>query len=149
MVKSVFSVKTPEESPGFLLWQTTMSWQRLIKKALEPYNISHPQFVILAITLWFQNKKQEITQTLIINQSKLDKMTVSKSLKGLVTEKYIKRSEHQTDMRAKTVFLTEKGRKLIEILIPVVEAIDAEFFGKVSKKDQGSLIQVLNQIVHK
>ncbi len=53
---STFGFDKPEDSPGFLLWQTTITWQRLIKKALEFSGISHPQFVILAITLWFENQ---------------------------------------------------------------------------------------------
>jgi len=42
-----------EDSPGLLLWQTTIFWQRMIKKALEPYGISHAQFVIMVILLWW------------------------------------------------------------------------------------------------
>ena len=62
----MFGFDKPEDSPGFLLWQTTITWQRLIKKALDAHDISHAQFVILAITLWFDNKKQEISQSVII-----------------------------------------------------------------------------------
>lgn len=36
-----FGFDKPADSPGFLLWQTTITWQRLIKDALEPYDISH------------------------------------------------------------------------------------------------------------
>ncbi len=36
MTDSVFGFEQPEHSPGFLLWQTTITWQRLIKKALDP-----------------------------------------------------------------------------------------------------------------
>src|SRR5579862_5148053 len=84
MSDSVFGFDKPEHSPGFLLWQTTVTWQRLIKNALDPYDISHAQFVVLAVTLWFEEKKQNPTQILIARLSKLDKMTVSKSLKKLV-----------------------------------------------------------------
>jgi hypothetical protein len=33
--KSAFGFEVPEASPGFLLWQTTTAWQRLIKKMLD------------------------------------------------------------------------------------------------------------------
>ncbi len=49
MTNPPFGFDAPEDSPGFLLWQTTISWQRMIKKALEPHDISHAQFVIMAI----------------------------------------------------------------------------------------------------
>jgi len=146
-MRSVFTVDKPEESLGFLLWQTTMTWQRLIKKALDSHHISHAQFVILAITLWFESKNYEVSQSLIIRQSKLDKMTVSKSFKKLVIEGYVKRIEHKHDTRAKAVFLTKKGRELISKLIPIVEKIDADYFGILKKTDQHSLMAILNNLI--
>ncbi len=147
MNNSVFGFKTPEDSPGLLLWQTTITWQRLIKKRLDPYKISHAQFVILAITLWHESKNLEISQGLIIRHSKLDKMTVSKSLKKLVAESYIKRLEHQQDTRAKSVHLTKKGKAIAEKLVPIVEKVDENFFGIIRKSEQQLLIRTLNNLV--
>jgi MarR family transcriptional regulator, organic hydroperoxide resistance regulator len=142
-----FGFDKPEDSLGFLLWQTTMSWQRLIKKTLEPFDVSHAQFVIMALLLWFEKHKYDTTQILIANWSKLDKMTVSKSLKKLVAQKFVNRIEHKTDTRAKSVTLTEKGKTLIHQLIPLVEQIDAEFFGQVPQNDQETLIQILDKLM--
>lgn len=147
MDRQVFGFDEPQDSPGFLLWQTTMTWQRLIKKALDPYNISHAQFVILAVTLWFDSKHQEVTQNLIIRQSKLDKMTVSKALKKLVEDGNINRMENKEDTRVKSVLLTKKGKELVTKLVPIVEKIDENFFGVVNKTNQLLLINVLNNIV--
>jgi len=138
-----FGFDEPEESPGFLLWQTTISWQRLIKKALDPYDISHAQFVIMAIVLWFSGIKQNPNQILIARQSKLDKMTVSKSLKKLVAQGLIERTEHKTDTRAKSVHLTKKGRTLATKLVPIIEKIDAQFFSIIGKSNQRSLVKIL------
>lgn len=147
MTSTVFGVDKPEDSPGFLLWQTTITWQRLIKEALLPYQLSHAQFVILAITLWFESKKHEVSQALIIQQSKLDKMTVSKSCKKLVTAGYIKRVDHTIDTRAKLIYLTKKGKILISKLIPLVEKIDADFFGVLKKTEQQSILAIFNNIL--
>ena len=147
MTSKSFGFDKPEDSPGFLLWQTTITWQRLIKKALDQYDISHAQFVILAITLWFDSQNQEISQSLIIQQSKLDKMTVSKALKKLVTQGFVKRLEHSQDTRAKSVQLTKKGKEIAAKLVPIVEKIDETFFGTIKKSDQQTLIRILNQLV--
>jgi DNA-binding MarR family transcriptional regulator len=147
MVKLPFGFEKPEDSPGFLLWQATMVWQRLIKQVLEPYGVSHASFVIMATLLWFEAHAYDTTQILIAQWSKLDKMTVSKSLKTLVLEGLVHRIEHKKDTRAKSVFLTKKGKYLIHELVPVVEKIDAQFFGRVSAHDQRSLITVLNGLV--
>lgn len=146
MTNLPFGFDKPEDSPGFLLWQTTMLWQRLIRKALEPYDISHAQFVIMATLLWFEAHNYDTTQVLIINWSKLDKMTVSNSLKKLVDRGFVNRTEHETDTRAKNVSLTNQGKELIHQLVPIVEGIDAMFFGKISKKEHQDLIQILAQL---
>lgn len=141
-----FGFDRPEDSPGFLLWQTTMIWQRQIKKALEAYDISHAQFVIMATLMWFEAHHYDTTQILIVNWSKLDKMTVSKSLKKLVALGYVNRSEHETDTRAKSVSLTKKGKDMVSTLVPIVEGIDYNFLGKVSNKEQKDLIGILRKL---
>ena len=146
MPKPPFNFDTPEQSPGFLLWQITISWQRLIKKALEPHNISHAQFVILGIVLWWHKKNKDVTQIDIIGMSKLDKMTVSKSLKKLVGMHLVERSEHHEDTRAKTVKLTKSGATLVKKLVPIVENIDNVFFGQLENKEEQSLMMILQKL---
>lgn len=145
MKESAFGFEKSEHSPGFLLWQVTTLWQRKIKKALEPYQISHAQFVIMAVLLWFEEQGLERTQVAIVHQSKLDKMTVSKSIKKLMTDGYIHRIEHRIDTRAKWVTLTDAGKVLMKQLIPVIESIDTTFFQNTSR--QKEFIEILNQLI--
>lgn len=146
MPKPPFSVATANDSPGLLLWQTTILWQRKIKKALEPYDVAHAQFVIMAILLWLDTQNQEPNQTLIAHWSKLDKMTVSKSLKKLASLNLITRLEHTQDTRAKNVRLTAKGKKLIYQLLPIIETIDTLFFGQTSQNNQKHLLNILKEL---
>lgn len=147
MIELPFGFEQPEDSPGFLLWQTTMLWQRQIKKALEVYEISHAQFVIMAVLLWFKAHGYDTTQVLIANWTKLDKMTVSKSLKKLVAQGLVNRMEHEIDTRAKNVCLTDKGKKMVHKLVPIVESIDKTFFGSVTKVEQKNLLSILRKLV--
>lgn len=139
-----FGFEKPEHSPGFLLWQTTLIWQRLIKKALEPFDINHPQFVILATLLWYSAHSYDTTQINIATWTKLDKMTVSKSIKYLISAGYVNRVEHKVDTRAKSVSLTTKGKSLIKKVIPIVEQVDSEFFGRLSGASQQSALKILS-----
>jgi DNA-binding MarR family transcriptional regulator len=148
MVKLPFGFVRAEDSPGFLLWQATTIWQRQIKKALEDYDISHAQFVIMATLMWFEAHGYETTQVLIINWTKLDKMTVSQSLKKLVARKLAKRMEHARDTRAKKVLLTASGKKLVEKLVPMVEKIDHKFFAKIPSLQEQKLIEMLTKLVN-
>ena len=125
---SSFGFKQPEDSPGFLLWQTTIVWQRMIKAALKPHGISHAQFVILAVTLWFDEQSIAPTQKRIVDKTLLDKMTVSAAIKQLGTKKLIAQKEHGEDARAKSITLTTQGRALTKKLIKAVESVDKTFF---------------------
>lgn len=141
-----FVFDEPEDSPGFLLWQVSTTWQRLIKQELLKHNISHAQFVILALLLWLESQKIEPTQTIIAKHSKLDKMTVSKSLKALTNKHLIIRTEDPNDSRAKIPILTEIGAQLVRKLVPRIEAIDEEFFGKLGKKEIESLNKMMKNL---
>jgi DNA-binding MarR family transcriptional regulator len=125
---NTFSVEKAEESSGFLLWQVTNLWQREIKKALELYGITHSQFVLMASIHWLTLHKQEVTQIILSDHTKIDPMTTSTVLRTLQQKGLIQRHEHLRDTRAKTVGLTEEGKKIIKKAIVTVEKFDKAFF---------------------
>ncbi|GAA3771838.1 MarR family winged helix-turn-helix transcriptional regulator [Flavobacterium ginsengiterrae] len=125
---NIFSVEKPEESSGFLLWQVTNLWQREIKKALEQYNITHSQFVLMASIHWHTIHKQEATQIVLSSHTKIDPMTTSTVLRTLQQKNFIKRQEHAKDTRAKIVVLTDLGKDIAKKAIVTVEDFDKKFF---------------------
>jgi MarR family transcriptional regulator, organic hydroperoxide resistance regulator len=131
---NTFSVEKTEESSGFLLWQVTNLWQREIKKALEQYGLTHSQFVLLASIHWLTLHKQEITQVVLSNHTKIDPMTTSTVLRTLQQKGFLQRQEHVTDTRAKTVGLTETGKKIIKQAVITVEKFDKKFFSLLGNK---------------
>jgi len=145
--KSNFQVKKAEDSSGFLLWQVTTLWQREIKHALKMVDLSHSEFVILASLLWFKEQKVIVTQTTIIEHTKLDKMTVSKSLKTLENNGFVVRAENKIDTRAKTITLTQKGINLAIKSVKIVEDIDNKFFSKLNAKNKDKLNALFRELL--
>jgi len=131
---NTFSFENAEDSSGFLLWQVTALWQREIKKALEKYNITHSQYVLMASIHWLTLHKQEVTQIVLSSHTKIDPMTTSTVLRTLQEKKFIQRQEHATDTRAKTVMLTDEGKKIIKQAVKTVEKFDHDFFNKLGDK---------------
>jgi DNA-binding MarR family transcriptional regulator len=123
-----FQFDKAEDSSGFLLWQVTNLWQREIKKALEKFDLTHSQFVLMASIYWLSLHKQDVTQVLLSSHTKIDPMTTSTVLRTLEKKALIKRQEHLTDTRAKNVALTESGQKIIKQAVKVVEQFDNKFF---------------------
>ena len=48
------------------------------------------------------------------------------------------------DTRAKIVTLTEAGKKIVRELVPIIEKIDCNFFGAISKQEQHELIYIFD-----
>lgn len=134
MTKTDFSIDKPEESTGFLLWQVTNLWQREIKKALEQYGLTHSQFVLLASIHWLTLNEQNVTQIVLSNHTKIDPMTTSTVLRTLQQKGFLRRQEHLTDTRAKTVELTEQGKTIIKKAVLTVEEFDKVFFNLLGNK---------------
>lgn len=127
--KIEFHFKKPEDSPGYLLGQLTMLWQRRLKRVLDPLDLTHTQFALLCALAWLSGESDTVTQIDIANQSNADRMMVSKVLRTLEDKKFITRHEHPTDTRAKTIRLTSTGEILLQKAIISVETADLEFFG--------------------
>jgi MarR family transcriptional regulator, organic hydroperoxide resistance regulator len=131
---NTFSVADADDSPGFLLWQVTNLWQREIKKALEKYELTHSQYVLMASIHWLSLGGQPVTQIILSAHTKIDPMTTSTVLRALQGRGMVERQEHATDTRAKTVVLTDNGRKIVRLAVKAVEKFDGEFFGPLGEK---------------
>jgi DNA-binding MarR family transcriptional regulator len=129
-----FHFKSPNDSPGYLLGQLTMLWQRKQKKVLDPLDLTQTQFVLLAALGWLSKKNKSVTQVDIANQSNSDRMMVSKVLRTLEEKSFITRQEHKTDTRAKTIRLTTKGEVVLQKAIIEVENADLDFFATLDSK---------------
>lgn len=146
---NTFRVEKAEDSSGFLLWQVTNLWQREIKKALEPFGLTHSQFVLMASIHWLTLHKQDVTQILLSSHTKIDPMTTSTVLRTLQTKGFLQRQEHLTDTRAKTVGLTDAGKKIITQAVKTVETFDQTFFETLGNKTKTFNEQLLNLLDQK
>lgn len=145
-----FHFKSPDDSPGYLLGQVTLLWQRKQKKVLDPLDLTQTQFVLLAAVGWLSKTNESVTQIDIAHQSNADRMMVSKVLRTLEEKGFITRREHKTDTRAKTIRLTATGEVILQKALIEVENADLDFFetlgGKLSSfnKNMRQLIDKSN-----
>jgi DNA-binding MarR family transcriptional regulator len=132
MAKKIeFQFNKPEDSPGFLLAQVTMLWQRKQKRILDPLNLTHTQFVLLTSLAWLSRENDTVTQVDIANLNNTDRMMVSKVLRTLEEKKFITRQEHKTDTRAKIIKLTQEGAGVLQKALVMVENADVDFFSAI------------------
>ena len=92
--------------------------------------------------------KQEVTQIVLSSHTKIDPMTTSTVLRTLQSKKLLQRQEHSTDTRAKTVELTEEGKKITKLAVKTVEKFDGDFFKPLGERTNAfnkKLIVLLKQ----
>lgn len=122
----------PSDSPGFLLWRTTLRWQRDITHALAALGLTHVQFVLLACTWWLNEQGERPTQNALAAQAGTDIKMTSQVVRGLERKGLIEREVDEVDTRARRLRVTPKGARLAPRAIAVVERTDAEFFADIS-----------------
>ena len=140
MPADVFQFERAEDSPGFSLWQVSSLWQRRINAGLRPFNLTHAQFVLLASLMWLADNETPLTQAQLASHAQMDTMMTSNVLRTLEAKGLLTRDAHPTDMRAKSLTITDAGRALAAETVRVVETIDREFFDKL-----GANVQRFNQ----
>jgi MarR family transcriptional regulator, organic hydroperoxide resistance regulator len=138
-------VSGPAESPGFLLWKISNAWQRRQRMALQPFGLTHSQFVVLATATWF-GASETLTQSRISRLAGMDPMTTSQVLRALEAAALIQRVDHPKDPRAKSIMVTRAGRDLARKAIVVVEETDAAFFGPLVP-DTARLVAMFQALV--
>ncbi|CAN5154192.1 MarR family transcriptional regulator [soil metagenome] len=138
--------ETPEQSSGFLLWQTYNKWHRLQSEALAALGLTHVQFVLLASTCWLALIQQEITQIMIATQASTDPMMTSQVLRTLEKNGYVIRKVNRSDQRERLISPTDKGKQLLKKALVAVETIDANFFEKLGDK-QPAFLKELQQLL--
>jgi len=124
---------SPNASPGFLLWQVATLWQREIRAALEPLDLTHAQFVLLASTGWLEAHAADgevVTQAAIAEHACTDAVMTSEVLRTLERKGLVQRGPHPTDARARRISLTAAGRFTVRRAVPLVEAVDETFFAQ-------------------
>ncbi len=139
-------VSGPAESPGFLLWKISNAWQRRQRAALQPFGLTHSQFVVLAAATWF-GASETLTQARIAQLTGIDPMTTSQVLRALEAASLIERGEHPSDPRAKSIMVTRAGRDVARKAVVVVEATDAAFFASLAS-DTPRLVAMFQKLVH-
>ncbi|MGX7678221.1 MarR family winged helix-turn-helix transcriptional regulator [Jatrophihabitans sp. DSM 45814] len=132
----------PADSPGFLLWHTTLLWQRTITAALQPLDLTHVQFVLLACAWWLESRGDTPNQQDLARQAGTDVKMTSQVLRKLEAKGLLERAIAPSDNRARHLHVTEEGADLARSAIVVVETADAEVFGA----EAPALVAILQRI---
>jgi DNA-binding MarR family transcriptional regulator len=96
---------------------------------LEPHQLTHVQFVLLASLWWLSDHGDEPpTQSRLAQQAGTDPMMTSQVIRKLETRGLVERTLDPADSRARRLRLTAAGRTLVARALADVEVADEEYF---------------------
>lgn len=123
-----------EDSPGLMLWRVSNTWQAAQRVGLQPFDLTHVQFVLLASLTWLKSGGP-ITQRDLADHAHTDPMMTSQVLRVLEAKGLIRRGAHPTDGRARALTVTQQGAALADAANAAVEAVDRRFFSRLQGGD--------------
>ena len=119
-------------STGLLLWQVTNRWQAAQRAALQPFGLTHVQFVPAAGLTWL-GTEGPVTQRHLADFAGTDPMMTSQVVRVLEERGPVDRTPHPEDGRAWALTTTRQGRSLVNRAIVAVEACDEAFFAPLGR----------------
>lgn len=129
------SYPDPQASTGLMLWRVTNSWQRAIRASLAPFDLTHVQFVLLAV-LASTDRTTPVTQRDLAERAATDPMMTSQVLRVLERKSLVIRLAHPTDGRARTLTITPEGIVLVNRANAAVEEADRNYFSALGSRTQ-------------
>ncbi len=116
--------------------------QRLEIAHLAEYNLTLPQFDVLAQLC----REEGITQQALADRLLVTKGNVCGLMERMLEQGLVERREDPADRRAYMLYLTPKGKRLVESILPKHRQLIAEQIGKLEPAQQKQLLALLSQL---
>ena len=124
------------ESPAYQLWLATNSWQRVLRRTLHPFGLTHVQYTVLASVSLLREEGVIATQTDVCRFGSLDPNMVSEVVGCLVNRGLLVRLDHPTDRRAKQLDLSEAGNGLLVEAKEAAKPVMIDFFAPLGNESK-------------
>jgi len=107
-----------DSSIGYILFLASKQVQNYMSLLLKEFDITLEQWHLLVKI----SDNNGCTQKELATITLKDQPAVTRALDVFVTKGWAERTPHPTDRRAFSIYITDKGRKLIEAILPVERA---------------------------
>ena len=139
------SLGAPENAVGFVMWRIVGRYQREMDRALAAIDLTHLQFMLLALVAWFGRSGQAVTQIDLARSGGVQPMQVSQTIRVLETKKLLSRTRSSTDTRAKRVEVTSAGLKSLRSAMPIAIEVQRKLFGEWGRPG-GALLRTMRRV---
>ncbi len=112
---------------GFLIHDVSRLRRVVVDRALKPLGITRSQWWVLA----FLSRRDGMTQTALAADLDLTKVAIGGLLDRMETSGFVERRADHNDGRARRVYLTRAGAKMVTAIRESVEAVELEILDRI------------------
>lgn len=130
-----------ENALGYALAKSQRKFYQLLRKGLADYNLTPPQFGLLA-SLWERDGLSQGELGLILD---VDRTTLTGIIDRLEKSGLVQREVDPLDRRSKLIYLTALGRQYEERVMPVAQEVNHFFSQKFSPEELEKFLVLLKK----
>jgi DNA-binding MarR family transcriptional regulator len=127
---------------GFLIHDVSRLRRVAVDRALKPLGITRAQWWVLA----FLSRRDGMTQTALASDLDLTKVAIGGLLDRMESAGFVERRADQNDGRARRVYLTRAGAKLVGAIRESVEAVELEILDRVPEEALAQAAETLRTL---
>lgn len=132
-----------DEHIGILIRNAHLNISGYVKKQLEPFNLAPEQNLIMMM-LW---KKDGISPNEFSFKLNKDKANIARMIASLEKKGYITRENDPSDKRTFKVHLTEEGKDLESLVVPVLEETHQTVIKGISEEQLVELRHLISKMI--
>lgn len=127
---------------GFLIHDVSRLRRIVVDRALKPLGITRSQWWVLA----FLSRRDGMTQTALAADLDLTKVAVGGLIDRMESGGFVERRADERDARARRVYLTRSGQKLVSTIRESVDSVETEILATVTEAELDEAARVLKTI---
>mgnify|MGYP002139620280 CR=1 FL=1 len=124
---------------GFLIHDVSRLRRVVVDRALKPLGITRSQWWVLA----FLSRRDGMTQTALAADLDLTKVAIGGLLDRMETAGFVERRADASDGRARRVYLTRAGSRMVSTIRENVEQIELQILENVSEDSLNQAASIL------
>ncbi|KPF88275.1 MAG: MarR family transcriptional regulator [Sphingomonadales bacterium] len=127
---------------GFLIHDVSRLRRIVVDRALKPLGLTRSQWWVLA----FLSRRDGMTQTALAADLDLTKVAIGGLVDRMEAAGFVERRSDERDARARRVYLTRAGQRLVSTIRESVDAVEADILATVSEDELDAAALVLVKI---
>ena len=129
----------PDDTVGFLLWDTTRAFTARFSKRIAHHGVTFGLWPFLR-ALW---EEDGLTQRQLSERVRMKGPTTVAAVNRLEERGLVRRTHNERDGRKINVFLTPEGRRIYDLVMPEVAAINRQGIAGLTESEQEDLKRLL------